>query len=59
MGLAESVFVGGVVMRRGVLCLGSVVIDSYACEEEQESCTEDWYTDVDVELHGIRIESCG
>ena len=56
VGLAESVFVGGIVMRRSVLLLRSVMIDSHASEEEQERCTEDWYTDVDVKLHGVRIE---
>ena len=59
MGLAQSVFVGGVVMRRGVWLLRSVMIDSYASEEDQERCTEHWYTGVDIKLHGVRIESCG
>ena len=59
MGLAQSVFVAGIVMRKIVLLLRSVMIDSYASEEEQERCTEDWYTDVDVKLHAVRIESCG
>ena len=59
MGLVESVFVGGIVMRRGVLLLRSVMIDSHTNEEEHERCSEDWYTDVDVKLHGVKIEICG
>lgn len=43
-------------MRRGVLNLRLVMVDNNASDEEQEHCTEDWYVDVGIGPHGVRLD---
>ena len=43
-------------MRRGVLNLSWVMVESNASEEEQEHCVEDYNVDMDIGVHGVRLD---
>ena len=56
MGIVKRVVVSSIAMRRGVLKLRWVMVDSNASEKEQEHCAEDQYIDVNIGRHGVRVK---